>query len=136
VGTPHQVPVGRPALPWRTECRIIRAAIDGGFPKSMLIDSMRKLAISILKNYRSAWLLHAALETFLDNYPMPDGTKGIPEWRQIVKEWTADPEGQARADERFAPLFAQIQSAQTESEVADILKEFERNIPTPSGWVN
>jgi len=38
------------------------------------------------------------------------------------KEWLADPDGQARAHTRFAPLFAQIQSAQTESEVADILK--------------
>ena len=101
----------------------------------MLVDAMRKLAISILSYYQEVWLLHAAIETLLDNLQMPDGTNGVPNWRGLVKQWVAEPDSQAHAHERFAPLFAQIQSAQTESEVADILKEFERNAP-PTGWVN
>jgi len=51
----------------------------------MLVDAMRKLAISLLRNYQAAWLQHAAIETLLDNYPMPHHTNGVPKWREIVK---------------------------------------------------
>ena len=95
----------------------------------MQFDEVKKLAIFLLQNYETAWQENAALHVLLENYPMPDGSKGVPRWKEIVDAWTSDGEGQARAHERFAPLYERIQSARQESEVSELLAEILRRLP-------
>ena len=90
----------------------------------MTFDEIKKLAILLLKNYETAWQENAALHTFLNNCPMPDGSRGIAGWQEVVQSWLADPEGQARAHARFVALYEQIQSAQQESDLIELLRKF------------
>jgi hypothetical protein len=83
----------------------------------------------LLQNYETAWQENAALHTFLNNYPMPDGSKGITGWQEVVQSWVKDPEGQAVARAKFAALYDQIRSAQQESDLLELL----RKVPPAGG---
>lgn len=87
----------------------------------MNFDDLKRLAISLLQNYETAWQENAALKTLLQNYPMPDGSKGVPLWQEIFEDWLE--QGRSRAHERFAPLFEQIQSARQESDLLELLRK-------------
>jgi hypothetical protein len=89
----------------------------------MTFDDLKKLTISLLENYETAWQQNAALETILENYPMPDGTKGIPQWQELRDFWMNDPECRSRAHERFAALYDQIRSAPQESDLRELLRK-------------
>lgn len=52
----------------------------------MDINELKELALLLLSNYEAAWSENAALHVILDTYPMPDGSKGIPSWREIRDE--------------------------------------------------
>ena len=89
----------------------------------MTFEGLKKLATDFLLNYKEAWRRNTALETLLKNYPMPDGTKGIPRWKEITDYWLSDTAARSVADERFAPFFHQITSAQQESDLLDLLRK-------------
>jgi hypothetical protein len=89
----------------------------------MTFDDLKKLTISLLENYETAWQQNAALETILETYPMPDGTKGIPDWQKIRDSLLKDPEGRSRAHDRFAPLYERIRSAPQESDLVELLRK-------------
>jgi hypothetical protein len=89
----------------------------------MHFDEVKKLALLLLKNYETAWQENAALETILKNYPMPDGTKGIPGWQELRDSWVNDPEGRSLAHKRFAALYDQIESARQESDLLELLRK-------------
>jgi hypothetical protein len=89
----------------------------------MTFDEIKTLAIFLLKQYETAWQENAALHTILTNYPMPDGTRGIPGWQDVLQSWLADAEGQSRAHERFAVLYDQIRSARQESDLLELLRK-------------
>ena len=87
----------------------------------MDFDDLKNLAISLLQNYETAWQQNAALRLLLETYPRPDGSKGIPQWEEITKDWVE--QGQSRAHERFAPLYERIQRAQQESDLQVLLRK-------------
>jgi hypothetical protein len=97
----------------------------------MNFDQLQQVALSLLRQYEHAWQENEALRTILETYRMPDGTRGIPQWREALVEWLSHDEAKARAHEKFAPLFGKITAAQEESEVLDLL----RHLP-PRGEMN
>lgn len=96
----------------------------------MQFYEVKKLALALLRTYEKAWQENWALRIFLDNYTMPDGTKGVPGWRDVVSSWTSDPEGQAFVRTKFAALYERVQSAQQDSDLLELL----RKVP-PTGSV-
>ena len=96
----------------------------------MNFDQLKQLALSLLQHER-AWQENEALRTILEAYGMPDGTRGIPRWRETLSDWLSHDEAKDRAHERFAPLFESIAAAQEESEVLELLRRF-----PPAGGVN
>jgi hypothetical protein len=97
----------------------------------MEIVELKELALFILSNYETAWSENAALHVILDAYPMPDGSKGIPGWREIRNDWMADSEAKSRVAERFSQLRERIRESLLESEVLELLRRF-----PPAGGVN
>lgn len=97
----------------------------------MTFDEVKSLAIFLLKQYETAWQENEALETILKNYPMPDGTKGIPGWEEVRDFWVKDTEARSVAQKKFAALYDQILSARQESDLLELL----RKLP-PSGMVH
>jgi hypothetical protein len=95
----------------------------------MTFDELKKFTISLLENYEIAWQANTALEVILQTYPMPDGTKGIPDWQELRDSWLNDPECQSRAHDRFAALYERIRSAPQESDLVKLL----RTIPPTGG---
>jgi hypothetical protein len=87
----------------------------------MRFDDLKQLAALLLKNYERAWYENAALRVILETYPMPDGTKGIPDWKRLLDSWLSTQTTQGQADPRFAELTAQIEQSQRESEVLELL---------------
>jgi hypothetical protein len=83
----------------------------------------RDIFISLLRNYETAWQRDAAFEALLDYYPMPDGTRGIPRWREILESWIASPEGSAAAHDKFEPLYKRIEDALEDSELEVLLRD-------------
>lgn len=92
----------------------------------MKFDELKQVATFLLKNYELAWQRNAAMVTLLENYPMPDGTKGIPQWRTTLESWLSDPAGKALAHERFAPLFRRLAAAERESTIRELLDSIPR----------
>jgi hypothetical protein len=90
----------------------------------MNFDQIRQLALALLQQYEHAWQENEALRTILETYPMPDGTRGIPQWRETLADWLSHDEAKVRAHARFAPLFESIAAAQEEAEVLELLRKF------------
>lgn len=87
----------------------------------MEFDEIKRLALLLLNNYETAWQENAALRLILETYPMPDGSKGIPRWEEIVKDWIEH--GRSLAHDRFVPLYERIQSARQESDLLELLRK-------------
>jgi len=90
----------------------------------MEIANLRQIALHILSNYQSAWAENLALGVILDTYPMPDGTKGIPRWREIRDKWVNDSESQSLIQERFSEIRTRLSESLSESEILELLKHF------------
>jgi hypothetical protein len=86
-------------------------------------EELKKLAFKLLECYQIAWCENAALHTILENYPMPDGTRGIPGWQDLLKDWTSDPEGATRVSERFSQLLRQVLSGHQDWETLLLLEK-------------
>jgi hypothetical protein len=91
---------------------------------TMDINELKELALLLLSNYEAAWSENAALHVILDTYPMPDGSKGIPDWREVRDEWVSDPEAKARVADIFSPLRERIRESISESELLELLRRF------------
>src|SRR5664280_1521868 len=91
---------------------------------TMDINELKELALLLLSNYEAAWSENAALHVILDTYPMPDGSRGIPSWREIRDDWMSDPEAKARVGDRFSQLREQIRESLLESELLELLLRF------------
>lgn len=87
----------------------------------MTFGEIKQLALSLLQNYEVAWQENAALRLILETYPMPDGSKGIPQWKEIAKDWVEH--GRSVARSRFSPLYERIQNAQQESDLLELLRK-------------
>ena len=86
----------------------------------MTFDEIKQLAIILLQNYETAWQENTALRLILQTYPMPDGSKGIPQWKEITKDWIEH--GQSVARSKFSPLYERIHNARQESDLLELLR--------------
>ena len=89
----------------------------------MALDDLKKFTIFLLRQYQIAWQENTALRSMLASVPMDDGTKGIPQWEQILAEYLSEEQAIKLVAERFAPLYAGIERLQQESEFAELLRK-------------
>ena len=60
---------------------------------------------------------------------MADGTKGIPDFEQMLERFLANEQVNTRVRERFRPIYDQIENAQQDSDLLELL----RRVPPVGG---
>ena len=87
------------------------------------LDYLKQLAIALLQKYEQTLMENACLRAIIETESMPDGTKGISDYREKLEKMLAGPELRKIVDDKFAPLYAKIERAQQESEVLELLRQ-------------
>jgi hypothetical protein len=89
----------------------------------MTFDQVKRLAIGLLKNYEAAWKENSALHSLLRSVPMSDGTKGIPNYEQMLERYLANEQVNTTVHRRFDPMYDQIENAQQDSDLLELLRK-------------